>query len=99
MTVIEQTTVASPASTLAVVLRPLDAAGAQRSTGEVVDATGWRLLDNLVDGRFLRLLDRNDPQPLTADDGRMFVDDESFMAYIANRDEVAAAVADAEEEI
>ncbi len=78
------TTVALPEVTdlTHVVIRPFLGVGVDRVIGEVVDAKTWRMADALVDGRRLRVLTRQDPTPVSDGQGRYFIDDESFLAFI-----------------
>lgn len=65
-----------------VVLRPFFGGGVQRVVGEVVDASTWRMADNLVGDRRLRILTREDAEPVTDGQGRFFVDDDALLAFI-----------------
>lgn len=65
-----------------VVLRPFVGLGVTRFIGEVVNASAWRMADTLVEGRRLRVFDRNDPTPVTDGEGRFFINDDALLAYI-----------------
>lgn len=72
----------APSALTHVVLRPFVGCGLDRVIGEVVDASTWRMVDTLVDGRRLRPLTRQDPEPVPDGQGRYFIDDDTLLAYI-----------------
>lgn len=64
-----------------VVTRPFFGWGQRRVMGEVVEAASWRSCNRLVEGRFIRPLLAEDPEPVT-DGERFFIDDDALLTHI-----------------
>lgn len=64
-----------------VIMRPFHGGGLDRVIGEVVDGSTWRSAERLTNMRYLRVLEREDPTPVS-DGFRFFIDDDALLAYI-----------------